>query len=134
MTEYYFGVPDGCFTKLKNIPLLYTTKQNCKLSNMSYISVKFKIIIPQNYKDVVNEYNKTKPSSWEPLTNIEHVDAVGGFEISMPDEQAIKQVSWHQKGLRTKNTFRPFSEEEVCLLYNAMIKVFGTDQIELKKQ
>jgi hypothetical protein len=100
---------------------------------MSYISVKFKIIIPQNYRDVVIEYNNTKPSSWQPLTNIEHVDAAGGFEISMPDERANKQVSWHQKGLRTKNAFHPFTEEEVRLLYHAMIKVFGVDQIELKK-
>jgi len=101
---------------------------------MSYISVKFKIIIPQNYKDVVSEYNKSKPSSWEPITNIEHVDSVGGFEIMEGEGKIIKQVSWHQKGLlRTKAQYYPFSEEEVRLLYNAMIKVFGIDKIEFIK-
>ena len=101
---------------------------------MSYISVKFKIIIPQNYTDVVNEYNKLKPSSWEPIANIEHVDSAGGFEIPFPDRPTTKQVSWHQRGLHTKAQFYPFTEEEIRLLYNAMIKVFGIDQIELKRQ
>jgi hypothetical protein len=104
---------------------------------MSYISVNFKIIIPQNYKDVVSEYNKSKPSSWEPIANIEHVDSAGGFEIPFPDKDGrptTKQVSWHKKGLRTKAQYNPFTEEEVRLLYNAMIKVFGIDQIELNRQ
>lgn len=102
---------------------------------MSYISVNFKIIIPQNYKDVVSEYNKIKPLSWEPISNIEHVDAVGGFEIpfSSNDRMRTKQVCWHKTGLRTKALFDPFSEDEVKLLYNAMIKVFGIDQIVLKR-
>jgi hypothetical protein len=100
---------------------------------MSYISVKFKIIIPQNYKDVVSEYNKLKPSSWEPIANIEHMDSAGGFEIPFSDMEmktSTKQVSWHKKGLRTKAQYHPFTEEEVRLLYSAMIKVFGIDQIE----
>ena len=104
---------------------------------MSYISVTFKIIIPQNYKDVVAEYNKIKPLSWQPISNIEHVDTVGGFEIPISTEddnstrcRAKKQVSWHQKGLlRTNPAYNPFSDEEVYLLYNAMTKVFGTDKI-----
>ena len=104
---------------------------------MSYISVNFKIIIPQNYKDVVSEYNKIKPLSWEPISNIEHVDAAGGFEIpfsSTNDNNRFrtKQVCWHKTGLRTKALFDPFSEDEVELLYNAMIKVFGIDKIVLK--
>ena len=98
---------------------------------MSYISVKFNIIIPQNYKDVVSEYNKIKPTSWEPITKIEDTDAAGGFEI---DQGGVglrrKQVSWHKKGLRTNAFANPFSEEEVELLYNAMIKVFGVEKIE----
>jgi hypothetical protein len=107
---------------------------------MSYISVKFKIIIPQNYQDVVREYNKLKPSSWEPITNIENVDSAGGFEIPLPSNTEgkeglrAKQVSWHKKRLHTKALYSPFSEEEVGLLYNAMILVFGKDQIELVKQ
>jgi hypothetical protein len=60
------------------------------------------------------------------------VDSVGGFEIM--EGKNIKQVSWHQKGLlRTKAQYNPFSEEEVRLLYNAMIKVFGIDKIEFIK-
>lgn len=99
---------------------------------MSYVSVKFNIIIPQNYKDVVSEYNKLKPSSFAPISNVEHVDAAGGFEIA--DEGIrTKQVSWHKKGLRTKDMFHPFSEDEVRLLYNAMIQVFGIDQIVLNE-
>jgi hypothetical protein len=98
---------------------------------MSYVSVKFNIIIPQNYKDVVSEYNKLKPSSFAPIRNIEHVDAAGGFEIAADEtsEFRTKQVSWQKKGLRTKDMYHPFSEDEVRLLYNAMIQVFGIDKI-----
>ena len=97
---------------------------------MSYVSVKFNIIIPQNYKDVVSEYNKIKPSSFAPISNVEHVDAAGGFEIADDEgKRRTKQVSWHKKGLRTKDLYRPFSEDEVRLLYSAMIQVFGIDQI-----
>lgn len=90
------------------------------------IKVTLKIIIPQNYTDIVYEYNKMKPSNWEPLKTIENPDVVGGFEIGL-----VKQVSWHNRILRTKNAYENFSEGEIHLLFTAMVKVFGEEKVGL---
>ena len=90
------------------------------------ITVTLKIIIPQNYTDIVHEYNKMKPSTWEPLKKIENPDVVGGFEIGL-----VKQVTWHNRILRTRNAYEKFSEGEISLLFCAMVKVFGEEKVGL---
>lgn len=93
---------------------------------MAHISVTLKIIIPQNYVDVVYEYNKMKPTTWEPLKKIENPDVFGGFEIGL-----VKQVTWHNRILRTRNAYQDFSEGETHLLFTAMVKVFGEEKVGL---
>jgi hypothetical protein len=102
---------------------------------MPYVSVKFKVLIPESYDKVIAEYNRNKPNNWQPLEKLDRVE--GGFQINIPDisimndaNDRIKQVRWHKMSLRTRNRDIPFSDEETILLYKSMETIFGKDKIE----
>ena len=101
---------------------------------MPYVSVNFKVIVDDSYDAVVKQYNKNKPSEWQPLAKLNRIE--GWFQIDIPEfkgnndvNEKIKQVRWYKKGLRTRITDIPFSEEETKLLHDSMVTVFGKDKI-----
>ena len=103
---------------------------------MTYVSVKFKVLIPESYDKVTTEYNKNKPSTWLPLDKLDRIER--GFQINIPNNSdmadvndRIKQVRWHEMSLRTRNRDIPFSEEETILLHKSMETVFGKHKVEL---
>jgi len=101
---------------------------------MPYVSVNFKVIVDDSYEAVVKQYNKNKPSDWQPLAKLGRIE--GGFQIDIPELKdkndvngRIKQVRWHKLGLRTRITDIPFSDEETKLLHDSMVTVFGKEKI-----
>jgi hypothetical protein len=103
---------------------------------MPYVSVKFKVIVLESYDKVTAEYNKNKPTTWQPLEKLNRLE--GGFQINIPDNShmtdvndRIKQVRWHKMSLRTRIQDIPFSEEETILLHKSMETVFGKHKVEL---
>lgn len=102
---------------------------------MTYVQVSFKVIVPQNYNDVIQHYNSIKPKS---SPNIQKLDRIeGGFEIPIPHtegkdpNQRVRQVRWHKKSLRTRHADIGLSVDETHTLYQAMAHVFGSDKVQL---
>ena len=48
---------------------------------MPYVSVNFKVIVDDSYDAVVKQYNKNKPSDWQPLAKLDRIE--GGFQIDL---------------------------------------------------
>ena len=104
-----------------------------------YVQVLFNEV---SYERVCGYYNCYKPQEWKPLKRLERAE--GGFCIDIKNYQAddkniftsdpnakIKQIRWFNKCLKTQSGWYGFSDDEILLLYEAMYKIYGEDQVIL---
>jgi hypothetical protein len=102
------------------------------------IQVTFEIITRSQMEDVVQEYNKNKPDSFN---NLEILDrAESGFQIklahvsdlpTMDVNYTIKQLRWKRKCLEPYKFYQGFDKAEIQLLYNALCVVFNSSHVIL---
>ena len=98
---------------------------------MKTITVKFGSISQEEYQQVVEFYNTTKPSQYMSLEELDRCE--GGFKIAMNDSEAndkIKQLRWNKRKLDPMN-FIGFNEAETILLYRSLVHVFGESAVFL---
>ena len=103
------------------------------MSSMS-ISVHFASYTPEQYQQVLDHYNRIKPSHHMAIENLERCE--GGFQIPLNESELrtvssrcdanarIKQLRW-TKGKLDRMNYRGFTEEETLRLYQSLVHVFG---------
>lgn len=103
----------------------------------SIISVKFASISPEEYRAVVDHYNFIKPSHFIVLEQLDRCE--GGFQLALdattvneePMNKTIKQLRWNRRKLDPLH-FIGFDTEEIMLLYQSLIYVFGQTEVTLE--
>jgi hypothetical protein len=111
---------------------------------MLQIRVFFETITQDQTNAIINYYNQHKNADWNKIEK--NTAAEGGFMIPLKPEEIkgasknpndmVKQVRWNRKRLlsgRYGNYLNAFTDEETTLLYDAMVSVFGKDDVVLEE-
>ena len=112
---------------------------------MLQIRVSFEKITPEQTSIIIDYYNEHKNTDWNEIEK--NTAAEGGFMIALKPEEIktdsknpndmVKQVRWNRKRLlsaRYGNYLYTFTNEETTLLYDAMVSVFGKDDVVLEER
>ena len=111
---------------------------------MLQIRVFFETITQDQTNAIINYYIQHKNADWNKIEK--NTAAEGGFMIPLKPEEIngastnpndmVKQVRWNRKRLlsgRYGNYLNAFTDEETTLLYDAMVSVFGKDDVVLEE-
>jgi hypothetical protein len=115
------------------------------MSDMFTIKVLLKTL-PGGYKPILDTYNANRPEGSEPIREAGVCE--GGFEIPLnivertlksghartigrllDANDYVRQLRW-SRGKLQSGYHNGFNEEEVLLLYNALVHVLGKDNVE----
>lgn len=91
-----------------------------------------------DYNAVINYYNQHKTSDMNDIAELDRIE--GGFKIyksnlssdnkSLKDEnKLIHQLRWHKGYLCSYGSYTSFNNEQLQLLFNALINCYGKDNV-----